>query len=42
VARGLFPIGALDAVAAHLDDIFLTHGFKLSAATGARTIRTGA
>jgi histidinol phosphatase-like enzyme len=30
VAHGSFPIGALDAVAAHLDDIFLTHGFKLS------------
>lgn len=29
VARGLFPIGALDAVSAHLDDLFLTHGFKL-------------
>ena len=29
VARGLFPPGTLDAVAVHLDDIFLTHGFKL-------------
>jgi len=30
VARGEFPAGALDAVAAHLEDLFLTHGFKLS------------
>jgi D-glycero-D-manno-heptose 1,7-bisphosphate phosphatase len=30
VARGDFPYGALEAVAAHLDDLFLTHGFKLS------------
>ena len=30
VARGEFPIGALDAVAAHLDDLFMSHGFKLS------------
>lgn len=30
VARGLFPIGALDAVAAHLDDLFLARGFKLA------------
>lgn len=30
VARGEFPVGALDAVAAHLDDLFLAHGFKLS------------
>ncbi|HUQ28429.1 MAG TPA: HAD-IIIA family hydrolase [Usitatibacter sp.] len=30
VARGEFPYGALDAVAAHLDDLFLAHGFKLS------------
>ena len=30
VARGVFPIGALDAVSAHLDDLFLTHGFKLA------------
>jgi histidinol-phosphate phosphatase family protein len=30
VARGEFPLGALDAVAVHLDDLFLTHGFKLS------------
>ena len=30
VARGEFPAGALDAVAAHLDDLFLAHGFKLS------------
>lgn len=30
VARGEFPLGALDAVAAHLDDLFLAHGFKLS------------
>ncbi len=30
VARGEFPYGALEAVAAHLDDLFLTHGFKLS------------
>ena len=29
VARGDFPYGALDAIAAHLDDLFLTHGFKL-------------
>ena len=30
VARGEFPYGALGAVAAHLDDLFLAHGFKLS------------
>jgi D-glycero-D-manno-heptose 1,7-bisphosphate phosphatase len=30
VARGVFPIGALEAVSAHLDDLFLTHGFKLA------------
>ena len=30
VAHGEFPYGALDAVAAHLDDLFLAHGFKLS------------
>ena len=30
VAHGEFPAGALDAVAAHLDDLFLAHGFKLS------------
>ena len=30
VARGEFPLGALDAVAAHLDDLFLAKGFKLS------------
>jgi len=30
VARGEFPAGALDAVAAHLDDLFLAHGFRLS------------
>jgi D-glycero-D-manno-heptose 1,7-bisphosphate phosphatase len=30
VARGEFPYGALDAVAAHLDDLFLAYGFKLS------------
>jgi len=30
VARGEFPMGALDAVSAHLDDLFLAHGFKLS------------
>ena len=30
VARGEFPYGALDAIAAHLDDLFLTHGFRLS------------
>jgi D-glycero-D-manno-heptose 1,7-bisphosphate phosphatase len=30
VARGEFPMGALDAVAAHLDDLFLAHGFKLA------------
>jgi D-glycero-D-manno-heptose 1,7-bisphosphate phosphatase len=30
VARGVFPIGALEAVSAHLDDLFITHGFKLA------------
>ena len=30
VARGEFPIGALGAVEAHLDDLFLAHGFKLA------------
>lgn len=30
VARGVFPMGALEAVSAHLDDLFLTHGFKLA------------
>jgi histidinol-phosphate phosphatase family protein len=30
VARGVFPIGALEAVSAHLDDLFLTHGFRLA------------
>jgi len=29
-ARGVFPIGALEAVSAHLDDLFLTHGFELA------------
>ena len=30
VARGQFPVGALDAISVHLDDLFLTHGFKLA------------
>lgn len=29
VARGEFPYGALEAIAVHLDDLFLAHGFKL-------------
>jgi histidinol-phosphate phosphatase family protein len=31
VAMGLFPHGALKAVEEHLNDLFLTHGFKLTA-----------
>ena len=30
VAMGLFPYGALTAVEAHLNDLFLTHGFRLA------------
>lgn len=30
VAWGALPLGALDAVHAHLDDLFLAHGFKLA------------
>ena len=30
VAWGALPLGALDAIGAHLDDLFLTHGFKLA------------
>jgi histidinol-phosphate phosphatase family protein len=30
VAAGTLPAGALDAISAHLDDLFLTHGFKLA------------
>ncbi len=30
VAMGLFPHGALAAVEEHLNDLFLTHGFKLA------------
>ena len=32
VAWGALPMGALEAVSAHLDDIFLTHGFRLAGA----------
>jgi len=31
VAMGLFPHGALKAVEEHLNDLFLTHGFRLAA-----------
>jgi len=30
VARGALPPGVLEAVSAHLDDLFLTHGFRLA------------
>ena len=30
VAWGALPLGALEAVSAHLDDLFMTHGFRLT------------